>query len=188
MIRLARAGLVLVGLGNAEVGVWGELSPRSFYTTFPGFGHHWVAVMGPYDEHLVRDYAGCEIGFAVLLVCMALWFANRQLVLAGGLAFIAGTVPHFVYHLTTTGSFSTADNVASLGSFVLEIVLVAVVMTTVARSPPGRVCCLSAAVALRPRSCGRARSAASARSTGAGGRGAGASAAHGGGGRTPARR
>ncbi len=121
----ARAGLVLVGLGNAEVGLWGELSPHSFYTTFPGFGHHWVAVMGPYDEHLVRDYAGCEIGFAVLLFCMALWFANRQLVLGGGLAFIAGTLPHFVYHLTTTAMLSTQDNVASLGSFALEIAVVA---------------------------------------------------------------
>jgi hypothetical protein len=128
MIRLARAGLVLVGLANAEVGVWGELSPRSFYTTFPGFGHHWVAVMGPYDEHLVRDYAGCEIGFAVLLVCMALWFANRQLVLAGGLGFIAGTLPHFVYHLTTTAMLSTQDNIASLGSFALELAVVAAAM------------------------------------------------------------
>jgi hypothetical protein len=135
MIRFARAGLVLVGLGNAEVGVWGELSPRSFYATFPGFGHHWVAVMGPYDEHLVRDYAACEIGFAVLLFCMALWFADRRLVLAGGLAFIAGTLPHFVYHLTTTAMLSAQDNAASLGSFVLEMAVVAAAIGVASQKP-----------------------------------------------------
>jgi len=128
MTRLARTGLVLVGLGNAEVGIWGESSPHSFYTTFPGFGHHWVAVMGPYDEHLVRDYAACEIGFAVLLFCMALWFVDRRLVLAGGLAFIAATLPHFVYHLTTTAMLSAQDNIASLGSFALEMAVVAAAM------------------------------------------------------------
>jgi hypothetical protein len=129
----ARAGLVLVGLGNAEVGVWGELSPHSFYTTFPGFGHHWVAVMGAYDEHLVRDYAACEIGFAVLLFGMALWFVERRLVLAGGLAFIAGTLPHFIFHLTTTAMLSTQDNIASLGSFVVEMAVVAAAMAVAAR-------------------------------------------------------
>ncbi len=128
MIRFARAGLVLVGLANAEVGAWGELSPHSFYTTFPGFGHHWVAAMGVYDEHLIRDYAACEIGFAVLLCCIALWLADRRLVLAGGLAFIAATLPHFVYHLTTTAMLSTQDNIASLGSFVVEMAIVAVAM------------------------------------------------------------
>ncbi len=136
MIRFARAGLVLVGLGNAEVGAWGELSPHSFYTTFPGFGHHWVAAMGAYDEHLVRDYAACELGFAVLLCCMALWFADRRLVLAGGLAFIAATLPHFVYHLTTTAMLSTQDDIASLGSFVVEIAVVAVAMAVATRQPP----------------------------------------------------
>jgi hypothetical protein len=126
----ARAGLVLVGLGNAEVGLWGELSPHGFYSSFPGFGHHWVSVMGAYDEHLVRDYAASEIGFAVLLVCMAIWF-ERRLVLVGGLAFIAATLLHFAYHLTTTGMLSTADNIASLGSFVLEMAVVAAAMRVV---------------------------------------------------------
>jgi hypothetical protein len=128
MTIAARAGLVVVGLGNAEVGVWGEISPRGFYGNFPAPGHHWVAALGPYNEHLVRDYAAAEIGFAVLLICMAVWFAERRLVLAGGLAFLAANLPHLAYHLTTTGSFGTADNIASLGSFVLEMAVVAAAM------------------------------------------------------------
>jgi hypothetical protein len=128
MTRAARAGLVIVGLGNAEVGLWGEISPRGFYGNFPAPGHHWVAALGPYNEHLVRDYAAAEIGFAVLLICMAVWFAERRLVLVGGLAFLAANLPHLAYHLTTTGSFGSADNVASLGSFVLEMAVVAAAM------------------------------------------------------------
>jgi alkylhydroperoxidase family enzyme len=30
--------------------------------------------MGPYDEHLVRDFAAMELGMAVLLACAAIWF------------------------------------------------------------------------------------------------------------------
>jgi hypothetical protein len=128
MSRLARAGLSLVALANAEVGLWGEISPRGFYGSFPAPGHHWVASLGPYNEHLVRDYCAAELGFAVLLACMAIWFAERRLVLGGGLAFLVATLPHFAYHLTTTGSLKTADNIASLGSFVIEMAVVAAAM------------------------------------------------------------
>lgn len=128
-MRAARAGLALVAAGQAEVGIWGLVAPRSFFGNFPGAGHHWVAALGTYNEHLVRDYAGTELGFAVLLVGAAIWF-SRRLVLIAGTAFLAATIPHFIYHLTTTGSFSTTDNLASLGAFVLELALVAFAMFT----------------------------------------------------------
>jgi hypothetical protein len=134
---IARAALVLVGLGQAEVGVWGTLSPHGFYASFPGFGHHWVSAMGPYDEHLVRDYAASELGFAVLLICGAVWFARRVVLIAGA-AFIAATVPHFLYHLTTTSMMSSTDDIASLGSFALELAAVAAVMARVVASPTER--------------------------------------------------
>jgi hypothetical protein len=136
MRTAARAALIIVGLGNAEVGVWGEISPRGFYGNFPAPGHHWVAALGPYNEHLIRDYSAAEIGFAVLLMCMAVWFTERRLVLAGGLAFLAANLPHFAYHLTTTGSFGTADNIASLGSFVLEMAVVAAAMRVAWQQTP----------------------------------------------------
>lgn len=128
----ARLGLAVVGLANLEVGVWGTAAPHAFYTSFPGFGRHWVAPMGPYDEHLLRDYAAAEIGFAVLLICAAIW-STRQVVLIAGAAFVAGTVPHLAYHLTTTGMLSIGDNVASLGAFAIEIAVVAAAMVAVHR-------------------------------------------------------
>ena len=136
MSTVARVPLLLVAAAQAEVGVWGELAPRSFYDSFPGFGHHWVASMGAYDEHLLRDYAAAELGFAVLLVCAAIW-TERRLVLVAGAAFFAATIPHFAYHLKTTGELSTADDLASLGSFAIELSLVGVAMLVAARQPTG---------------------------------------------------
>ena len=135
MFRTARMTLLLVAAGQAEVGVWGTLSPHGFFTTFPGFGRHWVAMLGTYNEHLVRDYAAAELGFAVLLAIAAAWF-ERRLVLAAGAAFIAATLPHFLYHVTTTDRMSTSDNVGSLGAFIVEMAAVAAVMYGAARATP----------------------------------------------------
>jgi hypothetical protein len=132
MRALSRATLALVGLGQLEVGVWGVASPHSFFTTFPGLGHHWVVHLGSYNEHLVRDYAGAELGLGILLLAAAIWF-ERRVVLIAGAAFLFATVPHFIYHLTTTDSLSTTDNVASLASFAVEITVVAAAMAVVSR-------------------------------------------------------
>ncbi len=123
----ATIGLVLVGLAQLEVAVWGLVAPHAFFVGFPGAGHRWVAALGPFNEHLLRDYAASELGLAVLMIGAAVSFSRRVVVVAG-LAFLAATVPHFVYHLTTTGSLSTADNLGSLGGFVLELALVGAAM------------------------------------------------------------
>jgi hypothetical protein len=123
-VAAARVGLVLVAVAQAEIGIWGLVAPRSFFDNYPGAGHHWVSELGVYNQHLVRDFAAAELGFAVLLIGAAIWF-GRTVVLIAGTAFLTATIPHFAYHLTTTGSFSTADDVASLGGFVLEIAVVA---------------------------------------------------------------
>jgi hypothetical protein len=120
---LARGALLLAGAAQAEIGIWGLIAPHSFFTTYPGLGHHWVSALGPYNEHLLRDYAATELGFAVLLATAAIWF-ERRLVLVAAVAFLAATLPHLAYHLTTTGSFSSGDNVGSLGGFAVELVLV----------------------------------------------------------------
>ena len=132
-LRLAgRASLAIVAAVQAEVGIWGVASPHSFYADFPGFGRHWISPIGLYDEHLVRDYASAELGFAVLLLCAALWF-ERRVVLVAGAAFLVATLPHFVYHLTTTSDLPPLDNALSLGAFALEMALVVAAMTVVSR-------------------------------------------------------
>jgi hypothetical protein len=132
MKTAARAGLALVAAAQAEVGVWGQVAPRSFYDNFPGFGRHWVAPIGAYDEHLVRDYASAEIGLAVLLGCAAIWF-SRRVVLIACAAFLAATLPHFIYHLTTTDKLPGSDDALSLGAFVIEMAIVAAAMVVANR-------------------------------------------------------
>ncbi len=133
-----RAGLALVGAAQAELALWGLIAPHSLYSDYPGFGRHWISALGPFNEHLIRDYAAAELGFAVLLVCMAIWF-ERRLVLVGGAAFLAATVPHFAYHLATTDHLPAADNAASLTAFAVEIAVVAGAMVISTRPSEGRL-------------------------------------------------
>ncbi len=130
-----RVPLLLVAAAQAQIALWGELAPRSFFANFPGLGHHWVAPLGPYNEHLLRDYAAAELGLAVVLAAAAVW-PERRLLLTAGAAFLAATLPHFAYHLTTTDALSTTDDVLSLSAFAIELVLVVGAVTIGLRSPP----------------------------------------------------
>ena len=56
-----------------------------------------------------------------------------------GFAFLAATLPHVAYHLTTTDHLSATDNTASLGSFLLELIVVVGAMIAVTRQPEGRL-------------------------------------------------
>jgi hypothetical protein len=131
----ARVGLALVAAGQLEIAVWGLTAPRSFFDNFPGAGHRWVSELGPYNEHLLRDFAAAELGLGILLLAAAIWF-ERRLVLVAGTVFLAATLPHLAYHLTTTGSFSTLDNELSLGAFGLEVAVVGLAMLAAVAARP----------------------------------------------------
>ena len=130
-----RVPLLLAAAAQAQVGLWGEIAPRSFFAGFPGLGHHWVAPLGPYNEHLLRDYAAAELGLAVVLGAAALW-PERRLLLVAGAAFLAATLPHFAYHLATADALSTTDDLLSLSAFAIEILLVVGAVSIGLRSAP----------------------------------------------------
>lgn len=68
MVRTAvwlRVGLLLYLAVTALVGMWAALWPRSFYDDFPWPGHPWVALLGAYNEHLVRDFGAMNLAMAV---------------------------------------------------------------------------------------------------------------------------
>jgi hypothetical protein len=109
----------------ALVGIWATAAPHSWYTTFPGFGHHWVAQAGPYDEHLVRDVGGLYLALLVVTVC-CLIHRNGDLMRLTGLAWIAFSLPHLLFHVHHLDGFSTSDkvgNVVALGGTLLFAVL-----------------------------------------------------------------
>lgn len=122
MKKIATAVLALCAL---DVGLWASIAPRSFFTSFPAPGHHWVDGLGPYNEHLVRDVGGLYLALALL----SLWALVRpELTTSCGAAWIAFNAPHLAFHLRHFDVLSTVDkvgNVVGLGaSLLLAIVLV----------------------------------------------------------------
>ena len=101
-----KAGLAFVALFGLLAGLWQQFAPRSFYDDFPGFGRHWVAVDGPYNEHLIRDVGGGSLALAVV-ASVALLRPSATLVRAVAVAGLVAQLPHFVYHLAHVGLLPT---------------------------------------------------------------------------------
>jgi hypothetical protein len=128
--RLETAQRVLLGIlavSGATVGAWAAFAPRAFYDKFPGLGQIWVAVDGPYNEHLVRDVGALNLALAVFSVC-ALVSLARSTVVAAALGWLVYGVPHFVYHARHLGPFDGTDSVAVLASVASTSVLALVIL------------------------------------------------------------
>ena len=123
-----RAILIYLTLSGLLVGVWATFFPQSFYDDFPGLGRIWVAVDGPYNEHLVRDVG--QLSLAIALVSgVAAWTMKTIVVRVAAAAWLVNAVPHFVYHLRHLDAYDTVDqvgNVVSLGLFVALPIVVLV--------------------------------------------------------------
>lgn len=118
LARVLFVGLAAVG---GVVGGWAEASPGGFYRTFPGFGHHWLPPLGPYNEHLLRDFGALNLGLTVAALVAAVALTRPTAVAVGAAWFVYG-VPHLAFHLGHTDIYSTADNVANLTALVLGVV------------------------------------------------------------------
>jgi hypothetical protein len=123
-----RAAATILAATAAVVGGYAEFAPRSFYDQFPLSSHPWIAPIGPYNEHLVRD-----VGSAYLALCvLSLWVLvrrTREMSLVAGSVWSAFSLPHFVFHLFHLDEFGTADKIGNIvalgGSAVLALVLLA---------------------------------------------------------------
>lgn len=138
MTSFRRIALVIIAGGTAVVGVWAQAFPRSFYDDFPGAGRVWVAVDGPFNEHLVRDVGGLNLALALVAIVALVTGSVLLARVAGGAALVYG-VPHLIYHAAHLDAFDTSDKVAlvtSLGFAALAaaVALVAPVATSSPRS------------------------------------------------------
>lgn len=120
--RWVRVALGYVIVVSAQVGLWALLAPGSFYDDFPGLGRTWVAVDGPYNEHVIRDVGALNLALSVVLVA-AFVRMSRDLVFVAGAAVLAWGVPHGLYHFVNTDGLDTSDVVISLGALVLFAVV-----------------------------------------------------------------
>jgi hypothetical protein len=117
-----RIGLLFLAATTLNGSLWALPFPRSFYEYFPLPGRDWVSTLGPYDEHLVRDYGALNLALGTLLVATAI-FLERRLTRVALVAWLGYAVPHFVYHTTLTEHFSPFDNVGQLGSLGLQVLI-----------------------------------------------------------------
>lgn len=135
--RVTRLALAWLALIAAQIGVWALLAPRSFYDDFPGFGRTWVAVDGPYNEHLVRDVGALNLALVLVLVAAA-WTLRRDLVLVAAGASIVWGLPHLLYHLGATDGLDTADVVMSIGGLAVSVAVAAGLIVSARHLPtPG---------------------------------------------------
>jgi hypothetical protein len=118
----------VLALTAADVGAWAYFAPRSFYTTFPLSGRHWISALGPYNEHLTRDVGALYLA----LLAISAWAVVRpqpetiRLVAAAWLTF---GVPHFVFHLFHLDMFGTVDKVGNVVALGGAVVLPALMLT-----------------------------------------------------------
>lgn len=120
--RLIRFGLWYLAVTSAYVAIWILVAPKNFYANFPTGSAHWVNGLPPYNEHLERDFGAAGLGLAVLAALAAIWWREQRLVQATAIVFLFASLPHLIYHLTTTGHYSTGDNVQSLVGLALPVV------------------------------------------------------------------
>jgi hypothetical protein len=136
--RWARIALGYLSLVSLEIGLWAQFAPRSFYDHFPGLGRAWVRVDGPYNEHLVRDVGGLNLGLAAVLIT-ALITLSRPTIIAASVASLLYGIPHVVYHIANTDGLDTGDVAVSLGGLalfaVVPIALIAVLPRLTTATP-----------------------------------------------------
>ena len=135
--RVVRIGLAVLAAIGLMVGVWAAFFPRSFYDDIPSGGLVWVAVDGPYNEHLVRDVGELNLALAVAAIVAAVTLA-RWAVVAAAAAWAVNALPHLVYHLRHLDLYDTTDQVANVASLVGALVLPVVVLVAEWRRPGPR--------------------------------------------------
>lgn len=120
--RWLRVGLAILALAAAVVGCWAFFAPVSFFANFPLPGHSWVALLPPYNEHLVRDVGEFNMSFAFLFVWAAI-SCERRLVQAILVAWLVYAVPHFIFHLAHLAHFPLVDQITLMISLGIVLLL-----------------------------------------------------------------
>ncbi len=133
---ITTGGLLILAAVGIEIGIWGLVSPRSFYESFPGLGQHWLRE-GAFDEHLLRDFAALQLA----LGCLAGWAAWRRradLIAAAGLTWLVWSVPHGYYHLAHVSSGGWLQGLSAVALPVLAGAVLATSRSSAVERDPSR--------------------------------------------------
>lgn len=116
----AQLSLGLLAVSEVLIGGWALLLPQQFFTAFPAAGHAWVALLPPYNEHLVRDIGALSLALTVVLAAAAV-SANPLLIRVAAVASACYTVPHTLFHGLHLHDFTIVDAAAQMAGFVLQL-------------------------------------------------------------------
>lgn len=131
-VRARSTVLWLLAGAAGVVGLWATVAPASFFDDFV-FGRQWVALDGPYNEHLVRDVGGLNLTLAVVTLAAALRPEPRWVRVAA-VATLVYAIPHFGYHAMATDPFGAADVVAMLSALAAQVLAPIGLLAEVRRS------------------------------------------------------
>ncbi|MBD2754352.1 hypothetical protein [Spirosoma validum] len=120
--RWIQAILLYLLIANSVPGIWALFMPRDFYDSFPGFGRTWVAVDGPYNEHLIRDVGAFFVALATL--CLLTLVAPRLItVRATAICLLVFNAPHLLYHLNHLHMLPMIDQVGNVVTLSMSVLL-----------------------------------------------------------------
>ena len=122
-----RLPLLFLAASTLGGNLWALPFPRSFYDDFPAPGWSWVSTLGPYNEHLVRDYGAMNLALGVLLVSAAV-VLERRLTQVALLTYLAFATPHFLFHATQIHHFSVLHNALQLSTLGFLVLLPAALL------------------------------------------------------------
>jgi len=131
---VSRAGLTFLALVSAVTGAWALGAPASFFATFPAPGHSWVALLPPYNEHLVRDVGAFNLSFALLFAWAAI-SRERRLTQAALVTYLVYAVPHLIYHSGHLMHFPPGDAVAQTIALLSVVAIPLALLADVSRLP-----------------------------------------------------
>ncbi|GAA5037359.1 hypothetical protein HNP84_003111 [Thermocatellispora tengchongensis] len=117
-----RAGLAYLAFTEAVVGAWQLLLPKSFYDDFPLPGHPWVSSLPPYNEHLMRDVGGLNLGLALILAVAAIRLGATlaRTAVSGYLLF---ALPHLLFHLGHLHGLAPIDLAGQVVTLVIGVIV-----------------------------------------------------------------
>ena len=118
---LHRSCLTVLTLTGLFVGGWAYFAPWHWYNTFPGMGFRWLPVLGPYNEHFVKDVGAMNLAMAALSIMAFLYLGNRALMHATALTLSVFNLLHLIYHVPMLHMYGPLD--ATLNAVSLTVVL-----------------------------------------------------------------
>ena len=138
--HIHRVCLVILALSGLIVGPWAYFAPLHWYNTFPGMGMQWLPVLGPFNEHLVKDVGGMYLGLAALSFWTLFHLTNRTLVLITAVSWTIFNTLHLTYHATMLHMYDTFNavmNVIALTTVLVCSAALAIPTTTATRTDAG---------------------------------------------------